>query len=124
MAERRHQTLDVVAMYSTLTMEHWKSCLIGAMEKGSMAKLMEWRYGLQAGLADAAKKGMTNEKIDLWVMKRCKDLEKAARWILKKKHHIQTAGTYKDKTQAAVSALEAKRKRDREFEQFLARSNF
>lgn len=124
MAERRHQTLDVVAMYSTLTMEHWKSCLIGAMKSRSIDKLMSWRYGLQAGLADAAKKGLSNEKIDIWVIKRCRDLEKAAKWILKQKHPIQTAGTYKDKTQAAVNALAQKRKRDKEFEQFLMRSNF
>lgn len=124
MAERRHTTLDIVSMYSTLTMDHWKSCLIRAMETGSMEKLISWRYGLQAGLADASKKGLTTEKMELWVYKRCKDIEKCARWILKRKHPINTAGDYKDKTKSAVKALEAKRRRDKEFEQFLLRSNF
>jgi hypothetical protein len=89
-----------------------------------MDKLMSWRYGLQAGLADADQKGVATDALVLWVLKRIKNVEKCAKLVLKKKHHINIAGNYKDKTKSAVDALMAKRKRDRDFEEFLKRSAF
>jgi hypothetical protein len=90
---------------------------------------MAWRYGLQAGLSDAVKKGFKNDKLDLWVMKRIRDIEKAMRIILKRKHpmpgdQVISKNNKGQRIDFAEDAKSAKRKRDREFERFLMESNF
>jgi len=125
---RKHSSLDIMKMYSTLTLEHWRDCLRKAVKSSSIEKLMSWRYGLQSGLSDAASKGVTTPEIDLWVIKRCRDLEKCAKFILRKKHPMPgdvISKTHKgQRFDFAMDAKEAKKKRDRDFEQFLRKSNF
>lgn len=121
---RKHQSLDVVNMYATLTLEHWESCLRKAVKSGSIEKLMAWRYGLQAGLAEAVARGIKDDKLDLWVIKRCRDIEKCARFILKKRHPEPKLDPKKEPAKYVQQARELKKKRDREFEAFLMKSNF
>lgn len=124
MGSRKYAALNVVQMYSTLTLDHWKSCLLKATKARNVEKLISWRYGMQAGLTDAAAKGLTNTSIDLWVMKRCKDLEKCMRYILKQQYKNTMPDPKKDPAGYVAKAKEAKRLRDRAFEQFLMKSNF
>ena len=120
----KHHALDVVKMYSTLTLEHWESCLRKAIKARNIDKLVAWRYGLQAGLADAAKKGISTPEMDIWVIKRCRDLEKCARFVLRKKHKNPMDDPKADRQGYVAKALEAKRKRDRDFERFLQLSSY
>jgi hypothetical protein len=122
-------------MYARLTKEQWKGCLESAALSGNVNKLKAWRYGMQAGLSDAIKKGIKDEKLDFWVIKRCRDLEKMMRYILKQKYpmpgdkvipkiltgHKNNMGKRKD---YSMSAIEAKRRRDLELEKYLKDSSF
>ena len=122
--KRKYPSLDVVKMYSTLTLEHWTNALRKAIKSGSIEKLIAWRYGLQAGLADAVSMGVKDEKMDFWVIKRCRDIEKCATFIYRKRHKNPLDTPGKDKLGYIHGAVEAKKKRDRELEIFLQKSNF
>ncbi len=125
--KRRYPSLDVVKMYSTLTLEHWRDTLLKAMKSGSKEKLISWRYGLQAGLADAESHGMNSDQLSLWVIKRCRDVEKCMKFIIRKESPNpldNPSGKIVDRLGYVAKAVEAKKKRDREFETFLMKSNF
>jgi len=121
---RKWPTLDVVNMFATLTADHWSSCLKKAYLSGNITKLMAWRYGFQAGLADAGAKGISSEELDKWVIKRCMNLEKCARLILKKKHPMPKIDPKNDKYSLIPVIKAAKKKRDMEFSNFIQKSNF
>lgn len=127
--KRKYETLDVVSMFATLTEDHWRSCLETAASKGAVDKLKSWRYGMQAGLADAESKGMSSEKLCIWVLKRIRNLEQCMKWILRQKYpmpgDIVIPKYAKGKRiDYAYDAHQAKKKRDNEFERFLLESNF
>lgn len=124
--KRKYPALDVVNMFATLTEVHWRTVLEKAIRSGSVEKLVSYRYGLQAGLADASTKGLTNEKIDIWVLKRIRNVEKAMKVILRQlyKNPHDDVHCKKDPNGYIQGALLAKRKRDRAFEEFLKQSAF
>jgi hypothetical protein len=122
--DRKYPALDVVRMYSTLTLEHWVTTLRKAAKTGNTEKLIAWRYGLQAGLSDAVAKGINDPSLDFWVIKRCRDIEKVMRFIIRKRNPNPMDDPKHDPTGYVRKAIEAKRKRDRELEMFLMKSNF
>lgn len=83
---------------------------------------------MQAGLSAANDRGVSSDVINLWVLKRIRNLETAMKLILRKKHPnpLDTPSkTNKGNRMDYVHKfLEAKRKRDREFHDFLVRSAF
>ncbi len=94
------------------------------MSKHDSNTLLKWRYGLQAGLADANANGkVTTEKIDVWILARIKDIENAMKYIVKERNPNPVDSLNPD-PMIASKAREAKRKRDREFQRFLMESNF
>lgn len=126
--KRKWPALDVMMLSAKLKKEDWKFFLRRAMESGNIEKLLSYRYGLQAGLADAASKGLTNQKIDIWVIGLIRNVEQAMKYILKKKHPMPgdvVSKTHKGKRiDYAMTAIEAKRRRDKEFSEWLLKSNF
>lgn len=124
--KRKFPALDVVNMYATLTEVHWRTVLEKAIRTCSVDKLVSYRYGLQAGLADAGAKGLTNEKIDIWVLKRIRNVEKAMQIILRKmyKNPYDDIHCKKDPSGYIQKAKLAKKKRDQAFEEFLKQSAF
>lgn len=126
--KRKYEALDVVSMFAKLTLEDWKFFLLRATKSGNINKLIAYRYGMQAGLADAASKGLGNDRLNIWVIKRMRDIEKCAKFIIRKRESNPldvVSKTHKGKRlDYAMSAIEAKRRRDRAFEDFLMRSNF
>ncbi len=122
--KRKHAPLDVVNMFATLTLEHWKSVLLTACKSNNIEKCVAWRYGLQSGLSDAVGKGIKNEKLDLWVIKRCRDLEKCARFILKKKYPDPVLNLKTDPKEYIAKVKKTKQMRDRDLENYLRRSSF
>ena len=121
---RKFEALDVVNMYATLKEQDWIFFLRRATKTGNIDKLIGYRYGLQAGLTDAIAKGMKNDKLDLWVIRRCADIEKCARFILKKKYKNPMLDPKKDPTGYVKKAIQAKKIRDKAFEIFLQKSSF
>ena len=122
--QRKYAAINVVQLYSTLTLEHWRGVLLHATKTNNINKLIAWRYGLQAGLSDAVAKGFKNEKMEHWVIKRCANLEKCMRFILKKKYKHFPGDPKKDPTGYVKRSIAAKRVRDTEFERFLQESAF
>ena len=121
---RKYEALDVVNMFATLTEKDWVFFLRRATKSGSINKLISYRYGMQAGLTDAVSKGMRNDKLDFWVIKRCRDIERCAQFLFKKWYPNPQLDPKKDPTGYVKKAIEAKKKRDREFETFLQKSSF
>jgi predicted transcriptional regulator len=123
---RKYPAIDVMKFYATMPQEKWRTMIQDAGINGKSEKLLAWRYGLQAGLADANASGkITTEKIDAWVLGRIREVEKAMKYIARKRHPSPLDGGRLAKSVDDVNkAREAKRKRDREFERFLNRSNF
>lgn len=122
---RKWPELDVMKMYATLTLERWKFLLRLSVKENRVEKLLSWRYGLQSGLSAVNKRGnISDEKLDMWVIKRCRDLEKAMKIILRKKYPSPMDNPKHDPLAYIHKVKETKRRRDREFEEFLQKSNF
>ncbi len=100
-----------------------------AAEKGNTQALIKWRYGLQAGLADAVSKGLSSENLEIWVFKRIRNTEQCMKYILKQMYPMPgdivlpkyAKGKRKD---YLMDGKQAKKNRDRQFEVFLKNSNF
>jgi len=124
-AKRKFPAIDVVKLYSTLDRPKWESILRNAADKNSVNKLLAWRYGLQAGLADANARGkITTQQIDVWVLCRIKEVEKTMKEIIKRKWKSIADKHLKADAENFMKIREDKRKRDKEFETFLMKSNF
>jgi hypothetical protein len=122
--KRKYETLDVVNMFSSLSLEQWEHTLRKAVKSQSVNKLIAWRYGLQAGLADAVSKGFKNDKLDLWVMKRCRDIEQCVKFIIKKRNPDPKIDLKKDDGSYIKKVKAAKMLRNKELEKFFMESNF
>lgn len=124
-AKRKYAAIDVVKLYATLGRPKWESILRNAADKNSVNKLIAWRYGLQAGLADANARGkITTQKMDIWVLSRIKEVEKTMKEIIKRNWKSLADKHIKSDVENFTKIREDKRKRDREFETFLMKSNF
>lgn len=127
--KRKYPALDIVSMAAKLKPSDWKFFLKRATLSGNIDKLMAYRYAIQAGIADASSKGLTTPHMEIWALKLIKNIESCAKYIFRKKHPLPgdlvipkyAKGKRIDYVQ---SALEAKRKRDKEFANFLLKSNF
>jgi len=122
--KRKYAALDVVGMFSGLELGRWEDTLRKAVRSGSVQKLIAWRYGLQSGLADAVSKGFKNDKLDLWVMHRCRDIEQCVKAIIKKRNPDPQLNLKTDHKHHIKLVRETKRKRNAEIEKFFAESNF
>jgi len=124
---RRYEALDVVSLFSRMKKKEWEVFLYRAYNNRNINKLIAYRYGFQAGLSDAAKKGITTPEIDLWVMKRVRDIEKVAQKVVR----LRTPNPADDPLYAKKDPLGyvhkakiAKKQRDRELERFFQESSF
>ncbi len=123
--KRKFDSIDPMKLAAKLKRKEWRAILERAMNKSSMNSLIKWRYGLQAGLADANSRGkVTTEEIDVWVIARIKDIENAMKHILRERHPNPMDNPLNTDLDTQDKCTEAKRKRDREFQSFLMRSNF
>lgn len=103
----------------------WNEFLTNCVNSLSINELARVRYSLQAGMTDIANQKLNDEKINIFYARLMKSIENAARQILRIKHpmphdiFIHGDGKYRPKT-----ALEAKRKRDKELKDFFTNSSF
>lgn len=121
----KYEALDIMKMYANLTLERWKSSLLRAAKTSNTEKLMKWRYGLQAGLANLNKRGNHSDpKVDIWVLHRCRDVEQAMKVVLKKNYPNPFDDPKADPMKYSANFRDVKRKRDQAFERFLQKSNY
>ncbi len=124
--KRKYPSLSPTKLYATMKPSKWKLLLNDCMKRGNTKKLIAWRYGLQAGLADENSGGKhTTDSMDLWVIGRLKDIENAMKHILRAKYPNPFDNPLaKVGDDVFAKAQAAKKKRDAEFSEFLMRSNF
>ncbi len=97
----------------------WNTWLRRCLKNNDLAELVKVRYGLQVGMDDVYKAGLSTPAIAEMFVRWQKSIEKTARQIIQNKHKISRsiATDY-------FKALEEKRRIDVEFECFLRESSF
>jgi hypothetical protein len=126
---RKYEALDIVSMYAKLTPKDWKFFIRRAIRGGSVEKLKGYRYGLQAGLAQANDRNVASETLNIWTIKRIRDVERAMKVILRYKYpnpldNPTLGGPSGDILDFIHKVKLAKRMRDQEFGKFLSESSF
>jgi len=112
--------IDASSSYKALKAHaKWNKWLTECHKNKDLADLMKVRYGLQVGMDDLYKSGLSTPAIAEMFIRWTKSIEKTARQIIAEKHRI-THGIAREHT----AALKEKRKIDAEFERFLRDSSF
>jgi hypothetical protein len=115
-------------LYSQGSANGWNEYLTAMNNAGDINALARMRYALQAGMDDLVKIKMNNEKMSLFYVRLLKSVEDTAKKIIRRKHpmphDLPTIHGIKSKHGNQTTALEAKRKRDRELELFFNNSSF
>jgi hypothetical protein len=104
----------------------WNEQLDKCVHNQSINELARIRYGLQAGMTDLANQKLNDEKMNVFYARLMKSLENTARLIVRKIHPLphDAPTIHGIKSKHPVSALVAKRNRDREMELFFNKSSF
>ena len=118
---RKHDAIDLMKLYSLGSANGWNKILTECLINRDINRLTIIRYQIQAGMDDLTKLKLNTPEVVFWYCRLLSSLEKLARKILKIKHPMpgDTNSFSKD-----LDALEAKRKRDQEFNKFLAESAY
>lgn len=118
---RKHDAIDLMKLYSLGSTNGWNEILTECHTKRDINRLAKIRYQVQAGMDDLAKLKLNTPDIDVWYCRLIKSLELSAKRILKIKHPMpgDTNSFSKD-----LDALEAKRRRDQDFQKFLIESAY
>ncbi len=97
----------------------WNAWLRKCLKNKDLEELMKVRYGLQVGMDDAYKAGLSTPLMTEMFIRWTKSIEKTARQIIKSKTKIthEIATNFK-------KAHQEKRRIDTEFEKFLRESSF
>lgn len=96
--------------------EKWNNWLTECYEHNKLQDLIDVRYRLQVGMNELVKKNMSTQKIAEMFVRWTGSIDKTANRLIKKRNPIPKDGGPK--------ALAAKRKRDKEFEQYLMKTSF
>jgi hypothetical protein len=97
----------------------WNMWLKKCLKNDDLQELMKTRYGLQVGMDDVYKAGLSTPALAEMFIRWTKSIEKTARQIIKKRTKI----THAIATDF-LKAHEEKRRIDSEFEKFLRESSF
>ena len=103
--------------------EKWNEWLTRCLDKNDLEQLIKVRYGLQVGIDDLNKKGLSSQTIvEIW----CRwvgSIEKTARRIIKKRYPIPKIDAKMDPDTFAKT-FKAKKMLENEFEIFMRKSSF
>lgn len=119
--KRKYPEVDLHKLIATWTVKEWNGFLTKCLNNLDIEKLKATRYSLQAGMARASKLKMNDEKTCNVFIRMVRSIENTMRQILRIKHPLPQDNASGDKI---FIGIEAKRKRDLEFEQFLRDSSF
>ena len=119
---RKWPSVDIINLYTNSNSSHWNMFLNNCLKHRDVVSLKKTLYGIQAGMADAQKKGMGSDKINMFFIRLQRSIEVTAKKIyrLKYPNPLDAPGNIGKYS----SHLGAKRKRDHEFELFLRESSF
>ena len=119
---RKWDGIDLMKLYSQGHFTKWNAFLKKCRESQDVEALKKTLYGIQVGMDDVVKKNLANESLVNFFLRLQRSIEKTAKEIFRAKYpnpcdHPKLAKEY-------ASFIEAKRKRDEEFEGFLRKSSF
>lgn len=124
---RKYDSIDIMKLWAQGSANGWNEFLSDCSNGNDINKLARMRYSLQAGMDDLTKIKMNDEKMSVFYMRLLKSVENTAKQIIRKlypmPHDAPTIHGIKSKKKP-LSALEAKRRRDKELELFLIKSSF
>lgn len=124
MSERKYPAIDIIAIYRRGSTEAWNHMLETMFDRQDVEGLKKVLYGIQAGMADAAKAKLVTDEIADWFIRAQRSLEITAKRIFRAKYPNPLDDPRNAQDPEALKHLDAKRKRDNEFEQFLLAARF
>lgn len=119
---RQHEAIDLLKLYFESSPAKWNAWLARCKDYHNLAELKKVYYGLQAGMDDLAKNKMNSDKLSTWFLRLQRSIEKTAKAIIREKNPMPGDNALDKATSAKM--LEAKRKRDREFEAFIRKAAY
>jgi hypothetical protein len=108
-------------LYAYGNVQRWNSFLDKCLVNLDLQRIVEVRYGIQAGMTDTPDSTRTDKVCKLFLRMQ-KSLEDTARRIIRKKHPLPNDNP--NIAQNFSELRETKRKRDIEFEKFMRESSF
>lgn len=117
---RKYDSIDLLKLYTTCSTEQWNTWLSACLREDNIEALKQVYYGTQVGMDNLAKQKLNTEKINNWFIRLQRSIEKTLKGILRKKY----PNPNDNPLATTAEALEAKRKRDHDFELFLKGARF
>jgi hypothetical protein len=121
---RAEEPIDLMRLFSEWDAKRWKQFLRKHYESGATYQLLRFRYSLQAGMDDLAKKKFNNEKMVIWHLRLVKSIENTLKYIYRKRHP-SPLDNHNNKTfypQAKWKLL--KKQRDLHYEKWLRKQGY
>jgi hypothetical protein len=123
---RKHNAINIIELYFKGSANGWNDVMHECYINHDMSRLAKLMYALQAGMDDAAKAKLNNEKITVFYIRLLKSIEKTARAIIRDRHPNPRDNPLfaKNPELCEKKYLEMKRKRDHELELFMRKSSY
>lgn len=124
-ATRKYDSLDLIKLYSLGSNNGWIKYLDECVKSLNINSLARMRYSLQASMTDLVNKKLNDDRMNVFYVRLLKSVENTAKQIVRIKHPLPHDTVIKgDGKDRPLSALEAKRRRDKELEYFFNKSSF
>lgn len=120
---RKFEAIDLMKLYTHGSYKGWNEELTNLFAKRDINGLMKLRYRICAGMDDVAKAHLNDDRMNAWFARLIRSIEQTAKKIIAVKHPMP--GDQKAAAEFQTARyLEAKRKRDLEFREFMKKSAY
>jgi len=115
--------IDLMKLYTESTTDKWNCFLDDCFNKRNIERLMNTRCGIQVGMDTLVKNKLNSPQMCEWFVRINRSIEITAKKIIKILNPMPTDSGSKSKI-ATAQWIEAKRRRDQEFEAFMLKSSY
>lgn len=117
--------IDVIELYAKSDTKKWNIFLTNCLMQNDLKKLINTRIGIQVGMSNAVKEKLTTDKINETYCRWIGSIDRTARSIIKKLNPMPGDNAYICAEEFETEYwINAKKKRDNDFEKFLIRSSY
>lgn len=120
---RKFDAINIMQLYAKGSANGWNEILQKHLDDRNINGLAKIRYQIQAGMDDAAKLKMNDEKLIIFFIRLNRSLEETAKKIIRMKHPLPNDNTVMHKDHSKLT-LESKRRRDLELRKFFKDSAY
>lgn len=120
---RKFEAIDLMKLHSLGSANGWNKILDECLLNSDINRLAKLRYQIAAGMDDLAKQKLNTEEMCVWYIRLNRSLENTAKKILRAKYPLPGDNPMEKETNT-LKALEQKRKRDYELQQFFKKSSY